>query len=69
MPVIQMRAILADKEDVRNIYRCPVYKQTERATPGYHTPGSGYLFMMQLKTKQPEAKWVMAGVAMLAAID
>ena len=69
MPVIQMRAILGEKEDTRNIYRCPVYKQTERATPGYHTPGSGYLFMMQLKTKQPEAKWVMAGVAMLAAID
>merc|ERR1711871_446366 len=69
MPVIQMRAILADKEDTRGIYRCPVYKQTERATPGYHTPGSGYLFMMQLKTKQPAAKWTMAGVAMLCALD
>ena len=69
MPVIQMRAILGEKEDTRGIYRCPVYKQTERATPGYHTPGTGYLFMMQLKTKQPEAKWVMAGVALLAALD
>ena len=69
MPVILMRAILAEKEDTRGIYRCPVYKQTERATPGYHTPGSGYLFMMQLKTKQPADKWVMAGVAMLCALD
>jgi len=69
MPVILMRAILVDKEDTRGVYRCPVYKQTERATPGYHTPGSGYLFMMQLKTKQPEAKWIMAGVALLAALD
>jgi dynein heavy chain len=69
MPVIQMRAILADKEDTRGIYRCPVYKQTERATPGYHTPGSGYLFMMQLKTKAKPEKWVMAGVALLCALD
>ena len=35
----------------------------------YYTPGSGYLFMMQLKTKQPADKWVMAGVAMLCALD
>merc|ERR1719197_1653928 len=69
MPVILVRSILAEKEDTRGIYRCPVYEQTERATPGYHTPGSGYLFMMQLKTKQPDSKWVMAGVAMLAALD
>jgi len=69
MPVIQLRSILAEKEDTRGIYRCPVYKQTERATPGFHTPGSGFVFMMQLKTKQPASKWVMAGVAMLLATD
>ena len=69
MPVILMRAILGDKEDRRGVYLCPVYKQTERATPGTATPGSGFVFMMQLKTKQPAAKWVMAGVAMLLAID
>jgi len=69
LPVIQMRAILVDKEESRGIYRCPVYKQTERATPGYHTPGTGYLFYIQLKTKVPAEKWVMAGVACLAALD
>ena len=69
VPVILMRAILSEKEDVRGIYRCPVYKQTERATPGYHTPGSGYVFMLQLKTKAPADKWVMAGVALIMAID
>ena len=69
MPVILMRAILGDKEDRRGVYLCPVYKQTERATPGTATPGSGFVFMMQLKTKQPDAKWVMAGVALLAALD
>ena len=69
VPVILIRAILAEKEDHRGVYRCPVYKQTERATPGFHTPGSGFVFMMQLKTKQPAAKWVMAGVAMLLATD
>jgi len=25
--------------------------------------------MMQLKTKQPDSKWIMAGVALLAALD
>jgi dynein heavy chain len=69
MPVILMKAILAEKEDRRGVYLCPVYKQTERATPGTATPGSGFVFMMQLKTKQPAAKWTMAGVAMLLAID
>ena len=69
MPVILLRSILAEKEDTRGIYRCPVYKQTERATPGFDTPGSGFVFMMQLKTKQPQQKWVMAGVAMLLATD
>jgi len=69
MPVILLRALLAEQEDTRGIYQCPVYKQTERATPGFHTPGSGYVFMMQLKTKQPPAKWTMAGVAMLLATD
>jgi len=69
MPVIQMRAILTEKEDLRGVYVCPVYKQTERATPGTATPGSGFVFAMQLKTKQPPTKWTMAGVAMLLAID
>ena len=69
MPVILVRSILAEKEDTRGIYRCPVYKQTERATPGFDTPGSGFVFMMQLKTKQPASKWVMAGCAMLLATD
>jgi len=69
MPVIQMRAILSEKEDLRGVYVCPVYKQTERATPGTATPGSGFVFAMQLKTKQPPAKWTMAGVAMLLATD
>ena len=69
MPIIQMRAILAEKEDQRGVYMCPVYKQTERATPGTATPGSGYVFTMQLKTKQAPSKWTMAGVALLLAID
>lgn len=69
MPIINIRAILAEKEDLRGVYVCPVYKQTERATPGTATPGTGFVFPMQLKTKQPPSKWTMAGVAMLLAID
>ena len=56
MPVILLRAILSEKEDHRGVYRCPPTSRRSarrRAT----TPGSGYIFMMQLKTKQPAAKW------------
>ena len=69
VPVCQLRAILAENEDTRGIYRCPVYRQTERATPGLHAPGTGFVFIMQLETKQPASKWTMAGVAMLLATD
>ena len=67
MPVIQMRAILAEKEDLRGVYICPVYKQTERTGPG--RGAQGFVFAMKLKTKQPPSKWTMAGVALLLAID
>ena len=60
----EVRAILAEKEDASGVYTCPVYKQTERARGPY-----GFVFAMQLKTKQPPSKWTMAGVAMLLAID
>ena len=43
--------------------------RVQRATPGTATPGTGFVFMMQLKTKVPATKWTMAGVAMLLAID
>ena len=69
MPVILLRSITIEKEDLRGVYQCPVYKQSERATPGTATPGSGYVFMVPLKTKQAPSKWTMAGVAMLMSID
>ena len=57
MPVINCRAVLADKVDMKGVYSCPVYKTEQR--------GPTYVFSAQLKTKSPPARWVMAGVAML----
>ena len=57
MPVINCKAILADKVDSKGVYDCPVYKTEQR--------GPTYVFMAQLRSKQPSGRWVMAGVAMV----
>jgi len=64
MPVVNCRAALADtsvgKKD-QNIYNCPVYKTETR--------GNTYVFTAQLKTKQPPAKWTLAGVAVIFDVE
>lgn len=57
MPVINCKAVSFDKVEEKNIYKCPVYKTEQR--------GPTYVFMAQLKTKSPFARWVMAGVALI----
>ena len=57
MPVIFIRAIPVDKQDLRNSYECPVYKTRQR--------GPTYVWNFNLKTKENPAKWVLAGVALL----
>lgn len=57
MPVIFIRAIPVDKQDLRNSYDCPVYKTRQR--------GPTYVWNFNLKTKENPARWVLAGVALL----
>ncbi|CAH1986860.1 unnamed protein product [Acanthoscelides obtectus] len=57
MPVIYVKAITQDKQDLRNMYQCPLYKTRTR--------GATYVWTFNLKTKDKPAKWTLAGVALL----
>ena len=60
MPVMYIRAITQDKQELRNLYDCPVYKTRQR--------GPTYVWTFNLKTKEKPAKWILAGVALLLQI-
>ncbi len=55
-----MQAITQDKQDVRNLYECPIYKTRMR--------GPTYVWTFNLKTKDKPSKWTLAGVALLLQI-
>lgn len=55
LPVIQVRAVTAEKADVRDVYQCPVYKTERRFREE--------VFTAQIKSKHSELKWTVAGVA------
>lgn len=60
IPVIFVKAVTQDKQDLRNMYDCPVYKTRMR--------GPTFVWTFNLKTKEPALKWVLAGVAILLQI-
>ena len=60
IPVIFIRAIPVDKQDMKNVYPCPVYKTKQR--------GPTFVWTFNLKTKEKSSKWVIAGVAVLLQI-
>ncbi|XP_042331037.1 dynein axonemal heavy chain 11-like isoform X2 [Sceloporus undulatus] len=60
MPVIFIKAIPADRQETKHIYKCPVYKTKIR--------GPTYVWTFNLKSKDKPAKWVLAGVALLLAV-
>ncbi|MED6251879.1 Dynein heavy chain 11, axonemal, partial [Ataeniobius toweri] len=60
MPVLYVRALPAEEQEVRNTYECPVYRTKQR--------GSTYVWSFHLRTKEPPAKWVVAGVALLLSL-
>lgn len=60
MPVIHIKAIIKDKQDLRNVYECPVYKTKQR--------GPTYVWTFNLKTRQKPSKWILAGVAILLSV-
>ena len=57
MPVLNCKAVLADKADALNMFYCPVYKTQQR--------GPTYVFTANLRTKAPAAKWILAGVCLV----
>ncbi|XP_011314378.1 dynein beta chain, ciliary-like [Fopius arisanus] len=60
IPVVYIRAITQDKQELRNMYECPVYKTKFR--------GPTYVWTFNLKTKEKATKWTLAGVAILLQI-
>ncbi|ESO12478.1 hypothetical protein HELRODRAFT_155577 [Helobdella robusta] len=56
MPVIFIKAIPVDRQDLRNIYECPTYKTKQR--------GNTFVWTFNLKSKEKPAKWILAGVAL-----
>nr|CAH7754609.1 unnamed protein product [Callosobruchus chinensis] len=60
VPVIFIKAITQDKQDLRNMYDCPVYKTRMR--------GPTFVWTFNLKTKEKALKWTLAGVAILLQI-
>ena len=60
MPIIHIRAVTQDKQELRQLYECPVYKTRQR--------GDTYIWTFNLRTKEKPSKWVLAGVALLLQI-
>lgn len=60
MPVLYVRAVLAEEQELKSTYECPVYRTKQR--------GSTYVWTLRLRTKQPVAKWVVAGVALVLSV-
>ncbi|CAG5123335.1 unnamed protein product, partial [Candidula unifasciata] len=60
MPIIFIKAIPVDRQDVRNVYECPVYKTKTR--------GPTYVWTFNLKSKEKPSKWVLGGVALLLQV-
>ena len=60
MPVINCKAISAEKLELKGSFECPCYKTEQR--------GPTYVFTAQLKSKSPPARWILAGVALIMDI-
>ena len=72
MPVMLIKGVLVENAEQKDTYSCPVYKTRMRpkgALGPLGHPDGGYIFTAGLKTKDPAAKWVMAGVALLADVS
>ena len=60
MPVMYIKALTQDKQEMRNLYECPIYKTRLR--------GPTYVWTFNLRTKEKPAKWILAGVSLLLQI-
>lgn len=61
MPVMTVKAITKEKANIGGVYFCPVYMTEQR--------GPTWFFNAQLKTKSPPARWVLAGLALIADVS
>uniref|UniRef100_A0A3P8V3P1 Dynein axonemal heavy chain 11 n=1 Tax=Cynoglossus semilaevis TaxID=244447 RepID=A0A3P8V3P1_CYNSE len=52
--------IISEEQELKSTYECPVYRTKQR--------GSTYVWTLRLRTKQPVAKWVVAGVALVLSV-
>jgi len=57
MPVILAKSVPSERLEEKGVFFCPVYKTEQR--------GPTFVFMAQIRTKSPSARWVMAGVALI----
>ncbi|XP_028435224.1 dynein heavy chain 11, axonemal isoform X2 [Perca flavescens] len=60
MPVLYVRAVPAEEQELKNTYECPVYRTKQR--------GPTYVWTIHLRTKQPPTRWIVAGVALLLSV-
>ena len=60
IPVIFIKAIPIDRQDLRNIYECPCYKTKQR--------GDTFVWTFNLKSKEKAAKWILGGVALMLQV-
>ena len=60
LPVIFIKAIPVDRQDLRNIYDCPVYKTKSR--------GPTFVWTFNLRSKEKPSKWTLGGVALLLQV-
>ncbi|KAM7359981.1 dynein beta chain, ciliary isoform 2-T2 [Cochliomyia hominivorax] len=57
MPVICIKSIVQEKQDLHRIYECPLYKTRSR--------GNTYVWTFNLKSRERPSKWILGGVALL----
>lgn len=60
MPVLYLRAAPFDQPEPGNTYECPLYKTKLR--------GPTYVWTFPLRTRDPSAKWILAGAALLLSV-
>ncbi|KAJ1334726.1 hypothetical protein BSLG_007881 [Batrachochytrium salamandrivorans] len=61
MPVIYIKAIPIDKKETKGVYECPVYRTRQR--------GPTFVWTFNLKTKERQQKWILAGVCLLCSAE